>query len=59
MTDDSQLEQAFRDGLRQAADRTEVGVPLAAAGARRRPVPPAAPARRSSARSPRSWPSPG
>ncbi len=39
MTDDSQLEQVFRDGLRQAADRTEVGVPLAAqahAGARTR-----------------------
>jgi len=43
MTDDAEpdLEQAFRDGLAQAADRAEVGVPLAArahsgAAARRR-----------------------
>ena len=42
MTDDprdTELERAFREGLRQAADRTEVGVPLVArahAGARTR-----------------------
>jgi hypothetical protein len=39
MTDDSELEQEFRAGLRRAADRAEVGVPLASrahAGARTR-----------------------
>jgi hypothetical protein len=39
MTDDTQLEQEFRDGLRRAAERAEVGVPLAErahAGARTR-----------------------
>jgi hypothetical protein len=30
MTDDTELERTFREGLRQAADRTEVGVPLVA-----------------------------
>ena len=39
MTDDTRLEQAFRDGLRQAAARAEVGLPLgtsAKAGAKAR-----------------------